>query len=77
MRPACPRYPRNPLAILPFYNTNMLDPKENSHVVNVTGDLISATPVRQKGDSLLRRRLIGAAVIIGLVLLGLAFPMVI
>ena len=55
----------------------MLDRKANSQVTRVTDDLIPAPTERQKRDSLLRRRLIGAAIIIGLVLLGIAFQAVI
>jgi hypothetical protein len=77
MRQTCPRYHRNRLAILQLYNTNMLDRKANSQVESVTEDLIPIASERQKRDSLLRRRMIGAAIIIGLVLLGLAFPVVI
>jgi hypothetical protein len=55
----------------------MLDRKANSQVISVADDLISAPTERQKRDSLLRRRLIGAAIIIGLALLGLALPTII
>jgi hypothetical protein len=40
-------------------------------------DLVPTMTERQKRDSLLRRRLIGAANIIGLMALGFAFPVVI
>jgi hypothetical protein len=39
--------------------------------------LIPKATERQKRDSLLRRRLIGAAIIIGLAILGFAFPVII
>jgi hypothetical protein len=55
----------------------MPERKENSQVESRASDLIPTTPARQERDSLLMRRLIGAAVIIGLVLLGLAFPVII
>jgi hypothetical protein len=55
----------------------MLDRKANSQVTRVTDDLIPAPTERQKRDSLLRRRLIGAAIIIGLALLGLTLPVII
>jgi hypothetical protein len=55
----------------------MPDRKANSPVESVTEDFISLVPGRPKRDSLLRRRLLGAAIIIVLVLLGLAFPVVI
>jgi hypothetical protein len=55
----------------------MQDRKANSQAEDVTEDLIPIEPERQKRDSLLRRRMIGAAIIIGLVLLGLAFPVII
>jgi hypothetical protein len=74
---ACPQYRRNRLAILQLYNTNMQDPKAESQVQSVAEDLSPIASERQKRDSLLRRRMIGAAIIIGLVLLGLAFPVVI
>jgi hypothetical protein len=77
MRLTCPRYHRNQLAILDVYNTDMFDRKENSQVVSVADDLTLTSPERQKRDSLLKRRLIGVALIIGLALLGLAFPLVI
>ena len=77
MRLACPRYHRNQLAILDLYNTDMFDRKENSQVVGVADDLTPISPERQKRDSLFKRRLIGAAIIISLALLGLAFPVVI
>jgi hypothetical protein len=51
--------------------------KENFRVASTTDGLIPTRSERQERDSLLKRRLIGAAVIIGLVLLGLAFPVVI
>jgi hypothetical protein len=55
----------------------MLDRKANSQVEGLTEDLSPVALRHQKRDSLLRRRMIGAAIIIGLVLLGLALPMVI
>ena len=55
----------------------MPDRKANSQEVSAADDLIPAPTDRQKRDSLLRRRLIGAAIIIGLALLGLAFPVII
>jgi len=39
--------------------------------------LVLMTPDRKKRDSLFLRRMIGCAVIIGLAILGLAFPIVI
>ena len=72
-----PRYRRNSRAILRVYNITMPERKGNFQVDNVTGDLIPSTPERHERDSLLKRRLIGAAIIIALVLLGLAFPVVI
>jgi hypothetical protein len=72
-----PPYHRNQLAILQLYNTNMQDRKANSQVESVTEDLRPIALERQKRDSLLRRRMIGAAIIIGLVLLGIAFQAVI
>jgi hypothetical protein len=74
---ACPRYRRNRLAILQLYNTNMQDPKANSQVQDAAEDLNPIAPERSERDSLFRRRMIGAAIIIGLVLLGLAFPVII
>jgi hypothetical protein len=77
MRSAYPRTRRNLLAILQLYNTTMFGLKANSQVISDTENLSPSAPDRQQRDSLLRRRLIGIAFIIGLVLLGLAFPMVI
>jgi hypothetical protein len=77
MRQASPHYHRNRLAILQLYNPNMQDRKANSQAESVTEDLNPIAPGRQKRDSLLVRRMIGAAIIIGLVLLGLALPVVI
>jgi F0F1-type ATP synthase membrane subunit c/vacuolar-type H+-ATPase subunit K len=54
----------------------MPDPKANFNVVTISDDLIPTTE-RQERDSLFKRRLIGVAFIVSLVLLGLAFPIVI
>jgi hypothetical protein len=77
MQAAYPRCHRNPGAILALYNTGMPDPKANFQVVNATDNSIPTKTEQQKRDSLLRRRLIGAAIIISLALLGFAFPVVI
>lgn len=55
----------------------MPDPKANSPVITAPDEFILATADRQKRDSLLRLRIIGAAVIIGLVILGFVFPVII
>jgi hypothetical protein len=62
---------------LTFYNTILLDSKANFKMVTIDDDLSSTMTDRQKRDSLLKRRIIGAAIIICLVLLGLALPVVI
>lgn len=72
-----PPYLRNSRAILTFYNTILLDSKANFKMVTIDDDLSSTMTDRQKRDSLLKRRIIGAAIIICLVLLGLALPVVI
>jgi hypothetical protein len=74
---ACPRYRRNPLAIMLFYNTNMLDRKANSQLISATGDVFPIQSEQQQRDSLLKRRMIGAAIIISLALLGFVFPVII
>jgi hypothetical protein len=55
----------------------MPDLKVKSQVVNANNDTIPSFTESLKRDSLFRRRVIGAAIIIGLALLGLAFPVVI
>jgi hypothetical protein len=72
-----PRHQRNARAILPVYNTAMHDRKVNFQIESVGDELNPNPSERQKRESLLKRRLIGAAIIIGLALLGLAFPVVI
>jgi hypothetical protein len=74
---SAPATQRNSRAILRLYNTAMPDRKANVQPESVTRDFIPVAPERSKRESLLKRRLIGAAVIIGLILLGLAFPVVI
>jgi hypothetical protein len=55
----------------------MLDRKANSQVAIVADDLPPTLSEREKRDSLFKRRVIGAAIIIGLALLGLTFPVII
>jgi hypothetical protein len=74
---ACPRYRRNLPAILVFYNIDMFDRKANSQEISATNDVIPIQSGRLKRDSLFRRRMIGAAIIISLALLGFAFPVII
>jgi hypothetical protein len=62
---------------LMFYNTNMFNRKADSQLISAAGDMFPTQSERQKRDSLLSRRMIGAAIIISLALLGFVFPVII